>query len=90
MSKEIPEMTHPLGKYWDQPKRTEISFTEKGVQMSDKTFSELSDYSLSYPSGVYPGKMWKSRLKSGKWVLRYFTYKNEDQCNIISKEIEIV
>lgn len=55
----IPEVTHPLGKSWDQPSRDRITLDDAWAMMSAKTFEELVEYSCSQPSGVYPGKMWR-------------------------------
>lgn len=56
----IPAMTDPMGKHWDQPKREFIDIDDTHALMCQKTFDELSDYTMSQPSGVYPGKMWKT------------------------------
>lgn len=55
----IPPMTHPDGQYWKQPFRDNIIIDDKYALMSVRTFTQLLDYSGSFPSGVYPGKMWK-------------------------------
>lgn len=56
---EIPEMTHELSRYWNQPARSTIEIDETHALMSKQTFDALSEYSASNPSGVYEGKMWK-------------------------------
>lgn len=69
----IPPMTHPLGRYWDQPSREEILIDEKHALMQIDTFSKLHEYSSSIPSGVYEGKMWRAwDPKLRMWVLRWF------------------
>ena len=55
----IPPITDPLGRHWEQPKVSDIILDEKYAAMSQKTFDELKSYDRSFPSGVYPGKMWK-------------------------------
>lgn len=40
--------------------------------MSHETFEKLKEYSCSQPSGVYEGKMWKSKTYEGKWILQWF------------------
>ena len=55
----IPEMTDPLGTSWHQPLREDITVDAVSATMSQATFDALVEYSMSLPSGVYPGKMWK-------------------------------
>lgn len=54
----IPPMMHELGRYWEQPDRSEIEVDGTHALMSPAAFYALSDYSSSNPSGVYEGKMW--------------------------------
>lgn len=56
---EIPPITHPLGRYWNQPKREEMLVDEIYAMMSKQTFDQLAEYSATIPTGVYAGKMWK-------------------------------
>ncbi len=56
---EIPPITDPMGKYWQQPDRSRIVIDDTHALMDLKTFEELAEYSCSQPSGVYEGKMWK-------------------------------
>lgn len=67
----IPPMTHELGRYWEQPDRSEIEVDGTHALMSPAAFYALSDYSRSNPSGVYEGKMWR-RLADGVWFLCWF------------------
>jgi hypothetical protein len=55
----IPPMTHPDGRYWDQPDRALITVDAVHALMTRATFLELADYSGTFPSGVYEGKMWR-------------------------------
>lgn len=69
----IPAMTDPMGRYWEQPDRSEILIDAEVALMERSTFERLHDYSHSQPTGVYPGKMW--RAGSGdKWFLRWFGF----------------
>lgn len=88
---QIPLMTNPLGKYWDQPKNTEIEVDEKSALMVESSFNKLSEYSHSMPSGVYEGKMWKSKTLDG-WVLRWYQSipNNDDEMDIMARKIVIV
>lgn len=60
-TKVIPPMTHPYGKHWDQPDLSEIVIGVRHAAMTKKTFEKLRDYSHSRPTGVYEGKMWRSK-----------------------------
>lgn len=55
----IPPITDPMGKHWDQPDRREILIDDTHAVMSLRSFNKLHEYSGSFPSGVYEGKMWK-------------------------------
>lgn len=57
----IPPIVHPSGRYWDQPDRSEIMIDATHAIMSKATFDKLLNYTLSSPSGIYEGKMWKSQ-----------------------------
>lgn len=75
---QIPVITDPLGKHWQQPDPSNILIDETHALMSARDFDKLLDYSLSQPSGVYVGKMWKSQQLDkqcrpmGKWFLLWF------------------
>lgn len=74
---EIPKIINPLGKYWEQPDRSKIILHMKQAIMNQDTFDKLKNYSISTPSGVYEGKMWKSQnLQDGSWWLKW--YVNDD------------
>lgn len=82
----IPEMVHPLGKYWDQPKREHILVDEiyKRAQMDEKTFKELKNYESSNPTGAYEGKMWRSGM-----VLLWFEQDPNDEKYLLIKSLDI-
>ncbi|WP_405126732.1 hypothetical protein [Ralstonia pseudosolanacearum] len=65
-------MTDPLGRHWEQPARTEILVDSEHAVMSRASFNRLADYSRSRPSGVYPGKMWKSITCDGMPYLCWY------------------
>ena len=69
--KIIPPITDPLGKNWKQPNRRHIEITNIHAFMSEQTFNELKEYSISIPTGRYEGKMWKG-LANGEWYLVWF------------------
>lgn len=68
----IPEITNPLGKYWQQPDHKNFLISYKYVLMTNKEFKELLEYSTSIPSGTYIGKMWKMN-RGDKWYLAWFS-----------------
>jgi len=67
----IPKMTHPYSAQWDQPSADLIAIDSDYVLMEKYIFNNLLEYSSSYPSGVYPGKMWKANI-GGIWYLRCY------------------
>lgn len=77
----LPPMTDELGKHWKQPAREKLFISADIVYMSQASFDKLPEYSSSIPSGVYPGKMWKTEIydhagrhpvPTGIWYLRWF------------------
>lgn len=70
----IPPMTHPDGRYWEQPRLDEIVVDDKTAMMSQDAFDLLMEYSSSMPTGVYEGKMWKRLKLNGEWELVWYGY----------------
>lgn len=76
----IPPMTHPLSSAWDQPPLDRIRIDADTATMDQEAFDWLSEYSTSFPSGVYEGKMWKRRVPPLEgaaeevWQLRWYGY----------------
>jgi hypothetical protein len=66
-AESIPRMTDPLGKYWEQPDRSEIVIDDTHALMSLATFEKLMEYSGSQPTGAYEGKMWRRNDGSCDW-----------------------
>jgi hypothetical protein len=96
----IPEMTDPLGKYWDQPDRSAITIDDTHALMTTATFKKLGEYSASCPSGVYPGKMWsrhdglhddRCAEKDRRWLLCWYDRSElgPDYCSTKFREILI-
>lgn len=84
MSNEIPPITDPLGRAWDQPSVADMLLDDKHALMTSKTFESLHEYSYSIPTGVYEGKMWKScpgkfyrNCPDGVWYLLWFGHSND-------------
>jgi hypothetical protein len=73
----IPEMTDPMGKYWEQPALEEIEVWTNHARMTEKTLARLMEYSTSMPTGAYPGKMWRKKVhfRTGpRWYLCWYGY----------------
>ncbi len=88
---EIPAMTDPLGKYWDQPSRNEILIDDSIALMSRATFCKLLAYNTTIPSGVYEGKMWSRVNQYSPNRLCWFgPSSNPDRCSINSREVHFV
>ena len=83
----IPPITDPLGKHWKQPDLTHLDISGDTVELTQKEFDALPEYSTTLPSGVYPGKCWKAEgmewpqnrhgalgypKPTGIWYLRWF------------------
>ena len=86
----IPDMIHPLGKHWQQPNRDNILIDDTYALMNNRSLGELYEYSMSIPTGVYEGKMWKARSKN-RWFLRWYGVENEEGLlPILIREIIIV
>lgn len=87
----IPPITDPLGRYWKQPKVSDIEIDNNHALMEEETLDQLMEYSCSQPTGVYVGKMWKSKTYDGRWILRWFGYgESEDYCSNRSRSILVV
>jgi hypothetical protein len=67
----IPPMTDPLGEYWDQPPRENITIDGEFARMTKADLELLKDYTHTIPTGKYLGKMWKMR-KDDKWHLLWY------------------
>lgn len=74
-------MTEPIGSYWDQPDRKDITIDDTHALMNNATFKKLANYSSSRPSGAYEGKMWKRGQRENEndskeitWYLCWFGF----------------
>lgn len=99
----IPPISDSMGRNWEQPRRDEILMDSEHAAMTKPAFEKLAEYSATYPSGVYIGKMWKRndglfdqnyRERGGKpeWMLCW--YGESDQgagfCSINTRLILLV
>ena len=90
---EISECIHPLSKHWDQPKNTDIEIDVSHALMSEETFKKLYEYSMSIPTAVYAGKMWKAHNRlSDEWYLRWYEdgESGSETCYIKSRIILVI
>lgn len=83
----IPPITDPRGRYWDQPRREDISISSRFAKMSFATFNKLSRYHQTTPSGVYEGKMWASVSGSSAFLIWYGCRDESDKCSINMRKI---
>lgn len=82
-----PEMTNPLGKYWDQPPRELVLIDDETAVMDMATFAKLPVYQTSEPSGVYVGKMWVRHAWNDWFLLFYDQSESPDKCWVRSRKI---
>lgn len=90
MSNNIPAMPAEWAPYWRGPDRSEIVFQGPDAVMTHKAFDMLLDYTGTMPTGVYDGKMWKTRLE-GSWYLRWYSTprNNPNKCIINTRPIKL-
>lgn len=69
---EIPPITDPMGKYWDQPPVSDILVDDTHALMTFLTWKRLAEYSSTLPTGTYTGKMWKAFRTGGNWFLCWY------------------
>ncbi len=86
----IPNMIHPLGKYWNQPNREDIAIDDIHALMSKDSFNRLHTYLTSTPTGVYEGKMWRTRINAIWFLIWFGICEDLDKCEINGREIIIV
>lgn len=92
----IPPMTDPLGRHWQQPSLDEVALDDTHALMTEHTFQRLSEYSCSYPGGVYPGKMWRRHdgiydrscpPERRRWLLCWYGQNIGGKCEICFREV---
>lgn len=67
----VPPISHPSGRFRDQPDRGDMLVDDAYALMSARTLDALAEYSASLPTGVYEGKMWRRRFRDG-WALGWY------------------
>lgn len=87
----IPEMTHPLGKGWSQPDRSEITIDHQYARMNKSTFDRIYHVRGSGALRmVYEGKMWKVSDDNIHWRLHWWSASDDpDKCKGNVREIII-
>lgn len=88
---KIPDMTHELSRYWDQPSKDEfvIDQLSEYAIMTEEVFNKFHNYSHSNPSGAYEGKMWVSTYK-GIHYLKWFDTHPDKEGWLIGHHLEII
>ena len=87
----IPPIPHEWRGSWRQPKVEDIVVYDEIARMSFKDYNELHEYSGTYPTGVYIGKMFKRKGLDGM-MLVWYSYDREGDMNRLSinyRDIEI-
>lgn len=94
MNNIIPQITDPLGLNWRQPNKDNILIDDSHAAMYKQDFDQLADYSLSQPSGVYVGKMWKASYYNDNvkaWYLCWYgSHPEPGYCSNNYRQILIV
>lgn len=87
----IPKMSDSMRRLWAQPAREDILINDVGAVMPQHAFDALKEYSSSYPSGVYPGKMWKADTGNG-WKLVWYSncLVDANRCTVNYRNITIM
>jgi len=92
----IPPITDSLGRYWSQPPHESIEIDATHALMTESTFKQLSEYSSTFPSGVYPGKMWRRHdglhdpncpPERRRWLLCWYGNDVAGKCEIFFREV---
>lgn len=68
---QIPPITDPLGRHWQQPPRERVLVDDTHAIMSRDDFNLVPVYQASLPSGTYAGKMWRKEFR-GEWWLGWY------------------
>ena len=89
----VLEQIPPLPKEhigWEAPDRSEILAIDKDyVLMRQDTLDRLLDYTHSQPTGLYPGKMWKAKNDTDKWMFCWCNHSVGGLIDINFREILI-
>jgi hypothetical protein len=86
----LPQMTHALSRYWDQPPADQLAVYDDIAIMDRSTLSQLSEYSASIPTGAYEGKMWRRAIGSDWQLCWYGPSDDPDMVSINSRPIRLI
>lgn len=93
MTNVIPPITHPLGLGCVQncqPPLDRILIDDTHAVMLESDWNRLNEYSMSIPTGVYAGKMWKAIFRDGSVLRWYSDSQKEGCCDINQRDALIV
>lgn len=68
---EIPRITDPMGRHWQQPPHHRVLVDDTHALLERRDFEQLLEYSGSIPDGKYVGKMWCCRIRE-TWLLCWY------------------
>lgn len=83
-------MTHPLSRYWHQPRADDLAVYDDIAIMDNSTLQRLLEYSASIPSGVYEGKMWRCANGEGWQLCWYGPSDDPDMVSINRRPIRLI
>lgn len=88
----IPQITHPLGRHWDQPRDIrDAPMDDTHVLLTPFQVRLLPEYSTSMPSGVYAGKCWKwvqlPKFGNDKWLIWYGNEVSPNEFEVCKRKI---
>lgn len=87
----IPVMDDPLGKHWQQPEDIrEVVMDETHVLLTPQQLGHLAEYNTTRPSGVYPGKCWKTWYQGAFYLVWYGDETPDKKCPILNRRILVV
>ena len=89
----IPTLPYEMADLWHQPSREAIRIEGDQAFMTRKTLKYLKEYSTSFPTGVYPGKMWKRRSNEhDEWLLCWYGISNRgpEYCSNECRKVVLV
>jgi hypothetical protein len=75
---------------WEQPNKNNILLDDNYARMNAKDFIKLKEYSTSFPTDAYLGKMWK-RLEGDRWFLCWYgEHESPGKCSVNYREIRLL
>ncbi len=88
---ELPTMTDPLSRSWDQPAADQMAVYDDIAIMDRSTLVLLPEYSMSIPTGVYDGKMWRCALGHDQWLLCWYGPSDDpERCFVNRRPIRLI